>query len=191
MNLLTRILVEKRSLVIPLAIALAANVAVYALVVYPLNARAAGAEDRAAAAILAVNAATRDEAAARQLVTSKAHAEQELTKFYGQVLPDSQATARRMTYSRLPELARQANVKFEARHTEAEGNRENPRVGRLKIRMVLQGEWEGVRQFLYDLESSPEFVIIDDVTLAQGDQSKPLTLTVELSAYYRAEVHGN
>ena len=32
--------------------------------------------------------------------------------------------------------------------------------------MVLQGDYESLRQFIYELESAPEFVIIDDVTLA-------------------------
>ena len=31
--------------------------------------------------------------------------------------------------------------------------------------MVLQGDYENLRQFIYELESAPEFVIIDDVTL--------------------------
>jgi len=38
---------------------------------------------------------------------------------------------------------------------------------------------------------SPEFVIIDDVTLAQDDPGKPLLLTLELSTYYRLESNGN
>jgi hypothetical protein len=34
-------------------------------------------------------------------------------------------------------------------------------------------------------------VIIDDVTLAQNDAGKPLTLTLELSTYFRLGVNGN
>ncbi len=51
--------------------------------------------------------------------------------------------------------------------------------------MVLQGEYENIRRFVYELETAPEFVIIDDVTLTQADAAKPLTLTLELSTYYR------
>ena len=186
MSLLRRIFDEKRAIALPLGVAFLVNVGVYAFIVYPLSARAAGAEDRAGAATRALNAAVRDEAAARTLVKSKAHAEEELTFFYDKVLPDGQSAARRITYAHLPDLARKASVKYEARHTEVDVNRANPRVGRLKIRMVLQGDYEGFRQFVYDLESAPEFLIIEDVTLTQGDPGKPLTLTINMSAYYRA-----
>ena len=54
-----------------------------------------------------------------------------------------------------------------------------------------QGDYESFRQFIYELESAPEFVIIDDVTLAQNDPDKPLTLTLELSTYYRLGANGN
>ena len=57
--------------------------------------------------------------------------------------------------------------------------------------MVLSGEWESIRQFIYDVESASEFVIIDDVTLSQNDPGKPLTLTLELSTYFRLGSNGN
>ena len=37
----------------------------------------------------------------------------------------------------------------------------------MTIRMVLQGDYENLRQFIFELESAPEFVIIDDVTLCR------------------------
>ena len=57
--------------------------------------------------------------------------------------------------------------------------------------MVLEGDYASVRQFIYELETTPAFVIIDDVTLAQNDPAKPLTLTLELSAYYRLGANGD
>ena len=45
--LLRRIILEKRALVLPLAIALAANVFAYVVVVRPLEVKSAGAADRA------------------------------------------------------------------------------------------------------------------------------------------------
>ena len=190
MSLLKRIFAEHRSIALPLALALLVNLGAYALVVYPLAARAAGAQDRASAAARTLDTAARDEAAARALVTSKSHAEQELTTFYGKVIAPNFPAARGMTHTRLPALARTASVRYLGGHFDVEGNRTNPRVGRLKIHMVLQGEYEGLRRFIYELESAPEFVIIDDVTLAQGDEAKPLTLTVDLSAYYRMGANG-
>src|SRR5262249_486947 len=113
MTLWKRILVEKRALIIPLAIPIVANLAVYPLVVYPLGVKAAGAADRAAAASVSVRAAERDFAAAKALVTGKSRAEEELTTFYDKVLPADQAAARRLTYASLPSLAKKSNVRFE------------------------------------------------------------------------------
>ena len=50
MIVLKRIFVEKRAVAIPLIVVLLVNVLVYALVVYPLARRAAGAVDHAATA---------------------------------------------------------------------------------------------------------------------------------------------
>ena len=55
---------------------------------------------------------------------------------------------------------------------------------------MLQGDYEGIRRFIYALETAPEFVIIDDVSLAQAEANKPLTLTLELSTYYRLGDNG-
>ena len=57
--------------------------------------------------------------------------------------------------------------------------------------VLLQGEYENFRNFIYDLESAPEFVIIDDIALSQAEPGKPLTLTVQLSTYYRLGANGN
>jgi hypothetical protein len=192
MTLWKRILVEKRALVIPLILAIAINVGVYALVVYPLGVKSATAADRAAAAADAVKAAEADYNAARALVTGKSRAEQELSTFYDEVLPADFSAARRLTYAALPRLAKKSNVKYEQARYEPDSSLEkNARLGRLSIRVVLQGEYESFRQFLYELESAPEFVIIDHVTIGQNDPSKPLVFTLELSTYYRLGAHGN
>jgi hypothetical protein len=189
MTPLKRILAEKRQLLLPLAVVLLINAGVYGLVVYPLQARAAGAEDRAASAAAALRGAQREQAAAKALVSGKARADEELATFYTKVLPGDISAARGLTYARLPALARENNVRYEARTTEAEHERGSD-LGRLKTKVVLQGDYENLRRFLYALESSPEFVIIDTVTLQQADQSKPLMLTIEMSTYYRQEANG-
>jgi len=191
MTLLRRIAAEKRASVLPLALAILVNIFVYALVVYPLGVKSAGAADRALAATNAVRAAERDYANARALVTGKSRAEQELATFYQKVLPPDQSSARRLTYASLPALAKKTNVKYLQSRYEPDPQQEKQRFGRLHIRMVLQGEYENLRQFIYEVESAPEFVIIDDVTLTQGEPGKPLTLALELSTYYRHGANGN
>jgi hypothetical protein len=190
-KLLRRILVEKRAIVLTLLIAAVANIGVYALVVYPLNVKAETAAERAAAAAEALKAAERDEAAARALVIGKSRADTELATFYDRMLPGSLAAARNMTYTRVPALAHKAEVRMVSRHEAPDQSiAKDGRVGRLETRIVLQGDYDGIRRFIYALETSPEFVIIDDVALTQSEANKPLTLTIELSTYYRLSGNG-
>ncbi|HWF86127.1 MAG TPA: GspMb/PilO family protein [Vicinamibacterales bacterium] len=191
MTLLKRILVEKRPILIPLAAVLVVNVLVYALVVYPKGRQEAATVDRANAAAASRQSAEREVSAARALVEGKTRAAQELATFYHDVLPADLTAARRMTYDTLPALAKKTNVTWAERHTDVDtAAQKEERLGRLKIRMLLQGDYENLRRFIYELESAPEFVIIDDVTLSQSDPTKPLTLTLELSAYYRLGANG-
>jgi Tfp pilus assembly protein PilO len=191
MTLARRIFVEKRALIIPVAVGVLLNIAAYLFVVRPLALKSAGVADRAIAARQALAVAERDLAAARALVTGTSRADEELATFYEQVLPADQNSARRLTYLTVYHLARKMNVKFLDRKYEVEPPKRDARTGRLKIRTELQGDYENLRQFIYALESAPEFVIIDDVTLSQNDAAKPLTLTIELSSYYRLDAHGN
>ncbi len=188
--LTTRILREKRAMIVPLAIALAANLAAYGLWVYPLGIKSAGAADRAAAA-QSLRMAERELAGARDLVLGKSRADQELATFYDKVLPASLPEARDLTYATLPLLAKQSNVTMVDRRFEVEKPEKNARLGLLKVHTAWQCDYESFRRFIYALESAPPFVIIDDVTLAQGDPTKPLMLTIELSTYYRLGANGN
>ena len=191
MSLGQRVLREKRGLVLPLGIALLINILVYAFVVYPLGVRSATAVDRAANAAAVREAAERDMAAATALVEGKTSADQELATFYQEVLPANLDAARRLTYARLPALARKANVKFEERRSDFDQQRQkNSRLGRLQTRIVLEGDYESLRQLLYELETTPEFLIVDDVALGQSESTKPLTLTLEVSTYYRVGANG-
>jgi hypothetical protein len=191
MTLWKRILHEKRALVIPLALGVLVNIGVYALVVYPLGVKSAGAADRAVAATQSLAGAERDFAAARDLVTGKTRAEQELATFYDKVLPADLPSARDLTYATLPALARKTNVKFVDRKVDVEPIKKDARLGVLKIRTQWQGDYESLRRFIYELESAPAFVIIDDMTLAQNDETKPLVLMLQLSTYYRLGANGN
>jgi len=191
MTLLRRIVLEKRRLLVPLAVGLLVNIAVYGLVVYPLGVKAATVAERAAAAAQARQAAERDMAAAEALVSGKAKADQELSTFYQKVLPSTLDEARRMTYARLPALAKKANMRFTERHTELDQQLERTsQFGRVHTRMVLEGTYDNVREFLYELETTPEFIIVDDVSLGQPEPGKPVTLMLEVSTYYRQGRNG-
>jgi Tfp pilus assembly protein PilO len=188
---LGRIVRERRRVIVPLAAAALLNLAVYALVVYPLSLRLAGAERRADAARQQQAAAMREFEAARSMLTSKDRADRELRTFYTEVLPADLAGARRITYARLAQLARDANLRYDRRRYEPDATYEGA-LRKLRITMVLEGEYEDVRQFIHDLETAPEFVVIEDVALAEGvDSGAPLTLSLELATYFRGEGDGS
>jgi Tfp pilus assembly protein PilO len=182
--LFQRILHERRAIVLPLAIALVANVFAYALIVRPLQMKSAGAADRARQSAVALAGAEKDLAQARALVGGKSEADQELASFYEKVLPADLTTARRLTYASLPELAKKTGVRYDARTASNDDTEKTAKLGHMKIRMVLQGDYRNIRQFIYELESAPEFVIIDDLTITERAVGDPQTLTIDMSTYF-------
>jgi hypothetical protein len=195
--LLKRIAVEKRSIALPLAVALVANILAYAFVVYPLGVKSAGAADRAADAASARRVAAHDEALARALVAGKARADEELAAFYQKVLPADLPAARRMTFPTISALAGKTNVAYEQSRfspdEKGQNDKEagkNSQLGHLAIRVVLKGDYQNIRSFIYQLESAPEFVIIDSILLVEGADNEPQTVTFDLSTYYRLRVNG-
>jgi Tfp pilus assembly protein PilO len=188
--LLARIAREKRAVLVPLLVALVANLGIYLIIVRPMGARSAGAAETAAAAAVEVRTAEREQAMAVELVARKARADEALNAFYQKVLPADLTAARRMTYSSLPALAGRTKVRYETRRFDPLEPEKDARVGGLRIRMVLQGEYANLRQFIYQLESAPEFVIIDDMTLTEGQENEALTLRLDLSTYYTVLLNG-
>jgi Tfp pilus assembly protein PilO len=180
-----RVIAENRGAIVIVAIALLANVLAYVLVVRPLEVKSTGAADRAVAAASNLQEAQREVAQADALVKGKARADEELDAFYKKVLPSDMTSARRMTYASLPALARKSGVRYETRTTTVEAGDRAGRLEKMSIRMVLEGDYDNLRQFIYALEVAPEFVIIDDVTLVEGFADESLRLTIDLSTYYR------
>jgi len=183
--LFRRIIAENRLTVMTLSLALLANLLAYVLIVRPLEAKSTGAADRAGAAENSLRAAEGEMAQSEGLVKGKANADQELDAFYKKVLPSDMTAARRMTYASLPALAKKAGVRYEARTTSIEAVDREGHLEKMSIRMILEGDYASLRQFIYALEVAPEFVIIDDVTLVQANGNDPLRLTIDLSTYYR------
>ena len=195
--LLTRVFAERRAVILALAAGLVANLLVYAFYVRPLAVRSETAADRAAAAANAKRAAEREEGLARALVAGKATADEQLSAFYQKVLPTSETEAQRMTYVSLVAIARKANVQYNDRRwsgEERDKDKEllkNAQLGHLAIRMELHGDWNDIRAFVYQLERSPSFLIIDAVTLIEGKNNEALALTVDLSTYFPQRASGN
>lgn len=187
---LKRIFDEKRRLIIPVLSGLALNLVLYALVVYPLGVRVRSMEQRELAAAQQLSVAERDDAAAREIVEGRDRTDSALQAFYTNVLPGGLGRARDITYLRLAQLAEQHHIRINRRSADTDTNRQGS-LSRLRTTMALDGDYDNIRRFIYELEAGSDFVVIDGVALAQDAQpGSPLTLTLGLSTYYRSEPHG-
>jgi Tfp pilus assembly protein PilO len=189
-DLLQRILTERRGIVVPLALVALVNVGFYALAVYPLSLKVAASERRATAARTEFAASTRENKNVRSTLAITEQADKDLHRFYEDLLPTDLAGARRQTYEHLATLAREHNLVI-ARRTYRVDEGYKGRLERLNIAMELTGDYADMRDFIYDLETSPEFVSIEDVALGEGtQQDEALTLSLGLSTYYRGGDRG-
>jgi type IV pilus assembly protein PilO len=185
-----RVFQEKRALIWPIAIALLINVVVYAIVVYPLSKKVAGGEQAAEASSATLGAARRDYAGARATVAGKGQADLELEKFYTDVLPPDVSGARRITFLRIEQLANEAGLRLERETSSPQLQRESNLV-KFTYTATLSGEYRNIRRFIHDLETAPEFLVLENVQLSQNNtEGRNLNVTVQIATYYRAEGNG-
>lgn len=183
---LSRVLREHRAALVPLAIVLAINVVVLVALVLPMTQRVESNQQRAEAAERAQAAADMEFKQAEALRDGKARATTDLEMFYEQVLPGDAAGARRITHLKLQQKARTHNVQFERSATKEE-TVDDSSLERQTISMTLSGDWDDIRALIYDLETSPDFVVIDNIVIGEGMAGNAaLTLSLELSTYYRS-----
>jgi Tfp pilus assembly protein PilO len=182
----SRVLSEKRRLVVPLVIAAVANLAALGLLVYPMSRRVASTEARASAASQQLAAASLEYRAARATLEGRQRTDKQLATFYVDVLPHDQAAARRITYLKLAQLAREANLEYQQRSINQD-HEKGSTLSHLTLTMGLEGDYRDIRQFIHTLETSPEFIVIQGISLGKpADGKKPLTLALTLATYYRA-----
>jgi Tfp pilus assembly protein PilO len=178
---------EHRRVLVPLAVALVVNVIAYIVIVYPLAQNVSNIELREQTAARELAAAQREHAQAAGTLTGKDRAAQELDRFYNEVLPRDFAAARSLTYLRLPQLASQFDVVLDRRSFPEPDEKRDSVLTRLRTQVELAGRYSDIRTFIYQLESSPEFVVIDNITLAEEDEETGLLeLKLDLSTYYKA-----
>jgi hypothetical protein len=188
---LRRVLREQRRYLVPLAIVFVVNIGVLAAVVYPLDARVSAASSRAAAADQARRRAQQDLNAAQAVATGKSRAEAELKTFYADVLPVSVSAANRATYLPIAQLLRKNNLQRTRTQSRVASIRQSA-LEKLEIQLTVEGNYESLRRFIYDLETAPFFVVIDALEIEQGREAgKPVVLQLGLSTYYRAANHGS
>jgi Tfp pilus assembly protein PilO len=182
---LSRVMREHRAALAPLAVVLVINVIVLIAVVLPLSQRVSANESRAAAADRAQTAANVEFKRAEALRDGKARASTDLETFYKEVLPASVAAARRMTHLQFQQKAREHGLQYQRGSTTEEEIR-GSRLDRLTVTMTLSGDYDDIRSLLYDLETAPDFFVIDNVSLTEGGDSDALALELEVSTYFRS-----
>ena len=183
-----RVLAEKRGIAIPLAIAIIANVLLYALVVFPLGRQVASAQSDAQAAHAELYKARNDYASAKATVTGKQQADAALLKFYKDVLPADQSIARRLTYTRLSQLAKQANVHLE-HGSNVVKHEKGSTLSKLTTTYTLSGDYRDVRRFIYSLETAPEFIVLENLGLSSSNEqqnNRGLSVNLDIATYFRS-----
>ena len=185
-----RIVSEHRRIVYLIAGALLVNVALYALVVYPLGQRVQTGEQQAGDATRDLLAARRTFESARGTVTGKKDADAELLKFYADVLPTDLSAARRTLYPHLDQLARKSNLTTVRYRFEPEEGKTGE-LRKLTMTLNLSGEYGNIRRFIHDLETAPEFLVLESVVVTSNDEDRKLNVTARVATYYRATDNGN
>ncbi len=183
-----RILSEKRRLIAPLVIAGIASALLFAVVLFPLGRQVANAEQQAQEQRQQVHRARQDNQAAKALVQGKQLADASLQKFYQEVLPANSSDARRLTYVKLSQLARAAKVRLES-GTNSYSHEKGSHLAKVTTTYTLSGDYRDVRQFIYSLETAPEFMVLENITLSSNQQETRGALAVKLdvATYFRSE----
>ena len=189
-ELLSRVVADRRRVLLPLGIVALVNVALFALTVYPLSLKVAASQRRAVAARTQLQAAEGDEQALQATVARTDQAGKDLARFYDDMLPRDLAGARRLTYARLASLAGDNGLLLARRRFDVDTAYKG-QLNRLQIDMALEGDYGDIRAFVHALETSAEFIVIEDIRLAEGQApDAPLSLSMRLSTYFRGDPGG-
>jgi Tfp pilus assembly protein PilO len=179
MNLWRRVISERRMVVVPLLAGLIINLLVIGLVVLPLSQSVLSDETRAQDVKLALANANRMARVASDTKTSQQRAGEELKKFYADVLPATQGDARALLYVEIAKLASEAGVEHQNSVFELE-EVEDSQLVRYHTDVELTGEYAGIRQFLYHLETSELFFVVESVKLGQSGQRQGARGSIEV-----------
>jgi Tfp pilus assembly protein PilO len=188
---LRRIVSENRRVVWTITAALVVNAALYVLVVYPLSGRVQAEQQESGEATRQLIEAQRTHAAARGTVTGKKQADEELQRFYRDVLAANPSGARKVLYPNVDQLARNSNLTPFSSQWEADP-RTTGELRRLGITLTLEGEYPNIRRFIHELETAPEFLVLESVIVTQQqDGERNLNVTARVATYYRHAANGS
>jgi Tfp pilus assembly protein PilO len=120
---------------------------------------------------------------------SRDRAEKELATFYGSILPTTQAEASRILLVDIARLARENNLRLGGRAWEPEKVKDSD-LQRITGKVDLIGDYGAILRFIYDVETSEQFLVISSIALAPasrqvGGSNGSLQLSIEMATYYR------
>lgn len=187
-----RVVSDKRTLVGLVAIGLIVDAGLYGLAVYPWTVRVASAERRAQTAAAGLAAARQRLESSSLAADDRNRMERELRAFRQDILPPDLAGARSLTLARLAALADEHGLVMERRASLTD-QEDDSHLARLQVSMLLRGAYRDIRRFIYAIETAPQFLIIDEIVLSQGDEAEAgEVLGLGLSTYHwRSDNDGN
>jgi hypothetical protein len=185
MRLVRRVIQEHKRAVVLLSTGLVLNLLIYVVVVRPLARSVANIEQSTLAAEQARTAAQAEFGRANGTLTGKDRATKELATFYSTVLAQDLSGARRLTYGRVQRLAQQFRLEYQSSRYEPVEDRGSS-LTKLKVNVELTGSYPNMRSFIHAIETAPEFVVIENISLAEGSNEGSLRLALDLSTYFRS-----
>ncbi len=186
-SLLRRIFLERRAVLLPLLVAFVVTVGVLLLVVLPLRQAVKGAEDDALASRMNLVAAKTAEKGAKQAQAGKERADQEMKKFYAEILPRNFDAAANLISFWPIKIAQQSRVKWSSGTTQTKALQDPSNLVKVSSKATLTGEYADIRRFLYEIETAEQFVIIESVELSQSGSAQSsgvLEVSLEIATYY-------
>ena len=179
MTLFRRVLAEKRLAFGAAGLIVLADIVLYGLAVQPAQVAVGRARQRAEQATRDVAARVADAETARARLSGIRRTREQLRQFQADVLPRDLAQARDLTYPSLAALADRLGLAMERRTSEYEWD-DAARLGRLQATLRLAGRYGDIRRFIEALETGPEFLIIEAISLSRRDAQSDDGLVVSL-----------
>jgi hypothetical protein len=192
-SLWARVYEDRRRVILPLAVLAAAGIAALLLGVWPLQSRVTASETAALQAGVELSTARRLDRQAREAAANRTRADADLQTFYAGVLPRDFATATRTTNRWLQEAARQAGLEFKSAHFDWAPIRDS-RLSRAFSTVTLSGRYANIRRFLYAVETASEFIVVEQVGLAEATSTRGssgnLDVSLAVSTYFVSPAAG-
>ena len=185
--LFRRIFKERRAVLLPLVVAFVVTVGVLLLVVLPLRQGVKSAEEDALNARITLAGARAAEKGAKQAQAGKERADQEMKKFYAEILPRNFDAAANLISFWPIKIAQQSRVKWSSGTTQTKPMQEQSNLVKVSSKATLTGEYADIRRFLYEIETAEQFVIIESVELSQSGSAQSsgvLEVSLEIATYY-------